>query len=69
MDARVGAVSPSSPSFFFLFNNLKKKKKRRAARPATEWKGEFVEKQGKFVEFCGVAVDSFSSPIKDLGEK
>jgi hypothetical protein len=29
VDARVGAVSPSLPSFFFLFNNLKKKRKER----------------------------------------
>ena len=29
---------------------------------------EFVEKQGDFMEYCGVVMGGFLSPIKDLAE-
>lgn len=68
VDARVGGFVSLCPSFFFLFNNLKKKKKRAARAGRRGLQTEFVEKPGLFVEFQGVAVDSFPSIIKDLGE-
>ena len=29
---------------------------------------QFVEKQGEFMEYCGVVMGGFPSPIKDLAE-
>lgn len=69
VDARVGAFVSLCPSFFFLFNNLKKKKKKAPGASRQGQQSEFVEKRGRFVEFCGVAVGGFPSPINDLAEK